>query len=73
MDKIVTDPLYLKCKRMVETCNKNQTEMAQKYLELAVDKILKRVPVLSKDFIDLVFQLKKYFRPLRDKLEELNG
>jgi hypothetical protein len=74
MDKIVTDPLYLKCKRMVETCNKNQTEMAKKYLDLADEKFVVQISELdTMDWFENFYYIKRYFKPLRDKLEELNG
>jgi len=73
MDKIVTDPLYLKCKRMVETCNKNQTEMAAKYLELSKEHILKQVSLGNQNWIEHMGVTLERFGLLFHKLEELNG
>jgi hypothetical protein len=73
MDKIVTDPLYLKCKRMVETCNKNQTEMAYKYLTIVEDKFLDKVLMSDTKWHKWFVHVKACFFPLYLKLEGLNG
>ena len=73
MNKIVTDPLYLKCKRMVETCNKNQTEMAKNYLKLSIKKFNKKEISNIEKWIDYICIVINCFNPLYKKLEKLNG
>jgi hypothetical protein len=69
MDKIiVTDPLYLKCKRMVETCNKNQTEMAKNYLKLALKKFDKKKISNSVELAIYQLETTRMFIPLFEKL-----
>lgn len=84
MEKIVTHPLYIRCKKVIESCdNKNQIEMARRYCEIASQKISNnfyKKKHMFWEFNNFNLNLWEYFGELYSmackkqlELERLNG
>jgi len=69
MERIVTHPLYIKCKKVIESCeNVNQKDTARTYKALCKEKMEKEYQKKTTDFITIQnynFELGFYFDKLR--------
>lgn len=68
MEKIVTHPLYIRCKKVIESCRTiNQKDIARKYKKLCKEKMDKEYQKTTTNFKKIQnynFDLDYYFEKL---------